>query len=508
MKHANINLSNDIQTNLSSNIQTDEISFHDYIIPALRDGNYYINVEQQIEDEGLQQSFESIQQFTISGNRFVLNPQEIHAVYPPIDGQGEFEHTLPQIILNNKTLPWQRSIDKQTPNLALLLFTPDELDIEDWTKVGKTGTVIKTIHELIHPEQGYLLPDIKDYSIDNDENKCLCIEINSQYFNQVVPRFEELKFLSHIREINSNNKTDDQTNSFFSTVFTNRLPQGNQRNIVHLVNLEGFTKNLQSDASIIDDGLKIRLISLASWEFYCEVANEEFEVALERLVSNHLPLRLHPNNKVTDESIEVALEGGYSPIAYKTRQGEQTTAFYRGPLVPNIVENRRFPACFSAEAAMIYNENTGMFDASYAVAWQTGRLLALSDSLFSKSLLDWKKQTNQFLDVFFAKQHFYKKIVSIYNLIQDDEDRINNFEDIMSDNVSNKLLALVFKQSLMELGLAAKGDIAGNRTREDLIHKAKQELVNLPGILTMSQFDTIKADADINQSLINLLFNP
>jgi hypothetical protein len=60
----------------------------------------------------------------------------------------------------------------------------------------------------------------------------------------------------------------------------------------------------------------------------------------------------------------------------------------------------------------------------------------------------------------------------------------------------------------MELGLAAKGDIAGNRTREDLIHKAKQELVNLPGILTMSQFDTIKADADINQSLINLLFNP
>ena len=492
----------------STNVRTDEIIFHDYISPAIPIGDYEIKVEQQIEDEGLSQSFVNTQQFSVYGNRFRLNFQDIHTIYPPIDGQGAFEHVLPQVILNNNTLPWERSADKQTPTLALLLFTPDELYIEDWTKVSNTGTSSKTISEFKNPENGYLQPELEELSHENDDEYCRCIEMESQYFNQIIPRLNELKYLAHIREVNSNNKSNDQENTCFSTIFSNRLPQKNDRNIVHLVSLEGFTKYLQPDSSGIENGKKVRLVSLASWAFYCEAPNEEFEVVLEKLVENHSPLRYYSDTQISNEVIANAFEGGYFPVKYSTRQGEQTTAFYRGPLVPNMVANQQFSPHFSAESAMIYDENIGLFDVSYAVAWQTGRLLALSDTHFSKSLLEWKKQTNQLLNVLFAKQNFYKKLVAIYNQIQDDDNQIDDLEDLMSDDISNKLLALVFKQSLVELGFTSRGDIAGERIKEDLVNKAKEELLDLPGIVTLEQFETIKNDTNLNQSLIQLLFNP
>lgn len=485
----------------------DEILFHDSNLPAMPIGDYEIKVEQQIEDEGLSQSFYNSKQFSVYGNRFRLNIQDVHAVYPPIDGQGAFEHILPQVILKNSILPWERSADKQTPNLALLLFTPEELYIDDWTIVTKTGTSTKTISAFKKPNNEYVQPNLEEIAHENDDDYCLCIEIDHSYFNQVIPRFNELKYLAHIREVNSNNKVNDQENNCFSTVFANRLPQKNKRNIVHLVSLEGFTKYLQPDSTGIENDKKVRLVSLASWEFYCEAPNEEFEVVLEKLVANHRPLRYYSDTAIGNEVITNAFEGGYFPVKYSTRQGEQTTAFYRGPLVPTIIEDQAYSAHFSAESAMIYDENTGLFDVSYAVAWQSGRLLALSDTHFAKSLLEWKKQTNQFLDVLFAKQNFYKKLVAIYNQIQDDDNQINDLEDLMSDDISNKLLALVFKQSLVELGFTSKGDIAGERTKEDLVNKAKEELLNLPGILTLEQFESIKNDMNPNQSLIQLLFN-
>ena len=46
-------------------------------------------------------------------------------------------------------------------------------------------------------------------------------------------------------------------------------------------------------------------------------------------------------------------------------------------------------------SAMRYDAGMKMFDASYAAAWQLGRLLALSSLAFSTSLLGWKKTVRE-----------------------------------------------------------------------------------------------------------------
>ena len=69
-------------------------------------------------------------------------------------------------------------------------------------------------------------------------------------------------------------------------------------------------------------------------------------------------------------------------------------AWYRGPLSPYQITGD-FPLSsadpdsiyLNAQAAMIYDETTGLFDLTYAVAWQLGRLLALNDRHFAQELL-------------------------------------------------------------------------------------------------------------------------
>lgn len=498
-------LTNSNKSSQTSDLQPGEIQFYDNFLPAMSIGDYTINIEQHIADEGLDKTFKRSHKFTVAGNRFRLNMQDIHSVYPPIDGQGDFENVLPQVILNHKSLPWERTTDNKTPNLAILLFTPDELEIN--AKVSKTGAKIKTIAQVKNPETGFLSPELTSFSHENDEDNCLCIEINADYFNNIVPRFEELSLLAHVREVSSADKTTSENNNWFSTVFANRLPQKNQRNIVHLISLEGFTNYLKPRSPRIDKSQKVRLVSLASWEFYCEAPNEEFENVTAQLIENHQTLRLFPNKTIDNRTVKTAIEGGYLPMKYETRQGEKTTAFYRGPLTPNIVKNQNHAPNFSAESAMIYDINTGIFDVSYAVAWQTGRLLALSDSTFSKSLLQWKKQVNLFLDTFFAKQNFYRKIVAIYNAQMDnDHDKMLTLETLMSDEVTNQLLTATLKQSLSDLGFLSRGDIGGKRTIEELVSKAKEELEGLSGILTDSQFNLIKNETNAELALINTLF--
>ena len=46
----------------------------------------------------------------------------------------------------------------------------------------------------------------------------------------------------------------------------------------------------------------------------------------------------------------------------------------------------------SADAALRYDYQTGLLDTSYAAAWQLGRLLALQNTHFAKSLYRYRNQ--------------------------------------------------------------------------------------------------------------------
>src|SRR6185369_2806607 len=80
--------------------------------------------------------------------------------------------------------------------------------------------------------------------------------------------------------------------------------------------------------------------------------------------------------------------------------GEFTFAWYRGPLAPVLpkpfADN---PPLATSAQATIYDPQWGTFDQSLAVAWQTGRLLALSDKTFSTTLLAWRREGHQMVNL-------------------------------------------------------------------------------------------------------------
>ena len=88
-----------------------------------------------------------------------------------------------------------------------------------------------------------------------------------------------------------------------------------------------------------------------------------------------------------------ALAQGYVPLNHSTPEGEQAVSWYRGPLTPVLTERFYSEAPYlTADEAKVYDPATGMFDISYAAAWQMGRLLALADANFATALMNWRRK--------------------------------------------------------------------------------------------------------------------
>jgi len=70
------------------------------------------------------------------------------------------------------------------------------------------------------------------------------------------------------------------------------------------------------------------------------------------------------------------------------RQGEKTVSWYRGPLVPlNYDKPKQIQEPVScADELLRYDPDTGLFEVTYAAAWQLGRLLALQNQSFALAL--------------------------------------------------------------------------------------------------------------------------
>jgi hypothetical protein len=103
------------------------------------------------------------------------------------------------------------------------------------------------------------------------------------------------------------------------------------------------------------------------------------------------------------------LASGFVPLSYATWSGEQTFAWYRGPFAsvpltsflqppgPAAAPSPLTP--LTTAQAMVYDPTTGLFDQSYAVAFQTGRALALASKPFSTSLLQWRRASYAVVDL-------------------------------------------------------------------------------------------------------------
>ena len=104
-----------------------------------------------------------------------------------------------------------------------------------------------------------------------------------------------------------------------------------------------------------------------------------------------------PNSTEVDAANNY-LKMGYVPLPHQFRRGGKSVSWYRGPLVTGpigkTIPDDLFPVHCSDEL-LRYHTDYGMFDVSYASAWELGRLMALKSKRISVDLYNWKRLHSQ-----------------------------------------------------------------------------------------------------------------
>jgi hypothetical protein len=435
------------------------VRFYDNYVPTLGAGDYLVNVAQQVNplNADIDDSWTASQVFSVAGPRYVVPPDDFFSISPPQNAQGVFDQFLPHVVLAARDLPWERNVfedddpELQTPWLALLLFVDDE-EIEGqpsllapavtgWLR-NQTMSASLTAYDLHHHDSGdgILWPELQLEWYESDEflrgTGCTVIDVAPAAFSALVASAGDLRYLAHVRQVQPWAKDDKSLqingDGWYSVIVGNRLPdappagsgQPGRRNIVHLVSLEGLAKYAGGASSLPDGTTRVRMVSFKSWSFTClPEAGESFAELMIGLLrdgrggskSTTFTLPTDPR-AVETAPVAFAAEAigrGYVPVRYQTRLGEETFGWYRGPCAP--VPTRPFLSppdplwddappddspgpIGTASGALVYDPALGVFDVSYAVAWETGRLMALADGWFGRTVLAWERQAHRTTD--------------------------------------------------------------------------------------------------------------
>ena len=200
---------------------------HDAVRPAVPDGAYTLTVTQQLDPPG--QSVDPLTKYlAVTGPRFTLPPDQPLSFFPPQNATGAFSTRLPQIVLQRRTLPWERLIDDGEPDLpwlALVVLADGEGQLTTGQPVDTTGL----------PD-----PDLRD----SDTRDVLTV--TERVISQVFPSKQDLPWLCHVREVDLSDTElalgDDD--GWLAVVLANRLPQPGVHYTACLVSLEGHGGDL------------------------------------------------------------------------------------------------------------------------------------------------------------------------------------------------------------------------------------------------------------------------
>ena len=137
------------------------IRLFDSIQPPLSQGEYKIQMKQtfpqQVDGKSTDMPTNSIQNkyIKVDGSRWSIDPLTVHSRSPPKNEQGvKLDYTLPKIVFQSKTLPWERQIPgtgQNNPWMCLLLIREDEFN--DYCRIlpdqlTDTDTLTGTSHDI------------------------------------------------------------------------------------------------------------------------------------------------------------------------------------------------------------------------------------------------------------------------------------------------------------------------------------------------------------------------
>lgn len=372
-------------TSMNGSDAAAKIEFVQFHQPGLLPGDYTITVTQAVAIPGVQQApFSTQKRFTVSSDRFSLKPQDIQTVFPPGGSLGEHSNVLPHVVFNRSTLPWERRADAQAedvPWLALLLFEDEE----------KPAPQIVQLSDLENPARfPARFPAVQPESGQKPDDLVTVIDVKKSLLQTLLPASDALALLAHVRVgLNA-----DGSQNEFAIVIGSRLPVRGATSTVHLVSLEGRYVNGSFDYQDAGDGDVIRLVSLKSWSFACVDEKQSFKGLLLNLDHTPATLRLPRNDQAEAETY---LAMGHVLLPHTFRKAGKSLSWYHGPLVPAANTDEPLLPVRAADELLRYNPGTGLFDISYAAAWELGRLLALQSKQLSINLYLWKRTHAQLL---------------------------------------------------------------------------------------------------------------
>ncbi len=397
------------------------ITFSSYNLPALDDGLYQIKVAHsfQADSAGSQPTIPpQTRYFAALGLRFSLEPKEISTRFPPPKTSGNYYNVLPHIMFKRAILPWERKLDPAkplTPWLTLVSCTHEE--ITGWKKstsnsklmAVQTGTLENVCKDA--QTKNIVFPKLSDIELlpgESSDEPINYIDIPEPLLQLVLPKEDELPLLANVRQSADTPPTGEK-NPKFPVLICNRLPQPNQENTVFLLSLENRTDvytNLSSAQALTGEPKPTptpklyRFAVLNYWSFASVTPDLTFGQLLtdaNKLLTATKGVFCLPS--VGDTNADPFLEKGYVPLEHQTRQGNKMVSWYRGPLLPGIAAAPPTPPTPSSitspdSLVRVYSE-IGMFDVTYASAWNIGRSIVLENKRVSQALFEWKRASVQ-----------------------------------------------------------------------------------------------------------------
>ena len=392
--------------------EPDRLFLTDAFVPRLTADEYTLTAKQNLKMETEPGKFVTVElrdskKFWVAAPRFSLDPDEIYSVYPPDGSSGAYQTTVPHVVFRRKTLPWERKLpalpdepDKPpAPWMALLLFNEDEF--------SECSLETRSVSNLAGFELADWEKNPPPDANGERNNRCKTLDVPWDLFRAVIPHQDELRHLAHTRGVFTHHKEDVPGigDGWFSVILANRLPTPaapdlppevpRKRDVAVLVSLEGLSEHIKPDPASAHPEM-VRLIVLATWSFVS--TGPSFRDRVKALHSDWLRAprpfgngagsgAARPDEAAARRAVQTALELGYAPLPHDLRDGSRTVSWYRGPLVPVPDPAATVNEVYvNADAALQYDRDTHLFDASYAAAWQLGRLLALQAPEFASAL--------------------------------------------------------------------------------------------------------------------------
>lgn len=387
---------------MAINKQLDEkFKLADNCLPPLYEGfynvkfNHSMTVEEKTNDNksnNKDENFHIEKKFCVAINAEKLPDTDVFHVSPAPNDQGDFSTELPFMVFNDPTYPWLKNLSTRDnfpiPWIALIILSENEVIEEKDIQHSELSKEFQKTGIYFHYD------DNKNSSY-KDEDLVHIVRVNRTTFDSIMPDIEDRAWLTHCKNEVDLSATDDitiQKDGNFSVVIANRFPPRNSETTLkytaHLI-----PAYLYDDRNKIPAGTDIELISLYHWSFYSEkcACDPNDKISDKSFVSFINKLKNSDDKKAPKNSKQIC---DSTLKEHRLRTGEKTYSLYHGPIMPMKyiqASNINGEDVYTSDGRLIYDKENGIFDVSYAAAFNLGKLVTLSHNAEAQKIVNWRK---------------------------------------------------------------------------------------------------------------------